>query len=163
MKTIQLKDADWSEACKAMPVATRTISGILSSYIYKNIPQMLKFGKNYNAILLCSDIGAYQRFVIKLFGVLPIIDSAFEFLIKVSTTAPVSASNVLVYKQNGLSAVKNELKFYVRISDEKLSLWAVCSRETSSDINETYIQSSRENFVQKVAIDETFQEIVIIE
>lgn len=163
MKTIQLKDADWSEACKAMPVVTRTISGILSSDIYKRIPQILKFGKSYNAILLCSNLGAYQRFAIKIFGVLPIIDSSFEFLINVTTTAPVSAGNVRVYKQNGLPLVRNELKFYVRTNDEKLSLWAVSSRETSSDINETFIFSRYESVVQKVIIDETFQEIAIIE
>ena len=54
-----------------LPTATYNSKGIVSFATYRNIPQKINIGKEYNAIRIADNLGKWTRQSISFFGYIP--------------------------------------------------------------------------------------------
>jgi hypothetical protein len=143
-----------------LPVATDKTTGMLPSWVYKQIPQLLKIGKNYNAIKIADNIGPWVRRTIDIFGFIPSGKTLpFQgFIYFSSTDINISAGMKINSPKDNSDEI---IQFFYRLTDGKYSLYLFCPIIATGDIDTFFITGETQAVVDNITIDDSFHKIPI--
>lgn len=143
-----------------LPTATFNNKGILSSSAYRNIPQKINIGKEYNAIRIADNLGKWIRQSISFFGYIPsgkkLAFHGFAYFETTDITLN-GGAKILSYGDNS----EGLLELYSREENDKFHLYLVAPISGSSEIDTFFITSPYECVREKIILDDSFKKLQI--
>ena len=143
-----------------LPTATFNNKGILSSSAYRNIPQKINIGKEYNAIRIADNLEKWIRQSISFFGYIPLGKQlafhGFAYF-ETSDITLKGGAKILSYGDNS----EGLLELYSREKNDKFHLYLVAPITGSSEIDTFFITSPYECVREKITLDDSFKKLQI--
>ena len=154
------QNLDPSVLGELLPTATFNNKGILSSSAYRNIPQKINIGKEYNAIRIADNLQKWVRQSIPFSGYIPLGKQlafhGFAYF-ETSDIALRGGAKILSYGDNS----EGLLELYSREENDKFHLYLVAPITGSSEIDTFFITSPYECVREKITLDDSFKKLQI--
>ena len=143
-----------------LPIATFNNKGILSSSAYRNIPQKINIGREYNAIRIADSLGKWIRQSISFSGYIPsgnkLAFNGFAYFETTDITLK-GGAKILSHGDNS----EGLLELYSKEENGKFHLYLVAPITASSEIDTFFITSPYECVREKIILDDSFNKLQI--
>lgn len=143
-----------------LPTATYNSKGIVSIATYRNIPQKINIGKEYNAIRIAVNLGKWIRESIPFFGYIPSGKQlAFQGFVFFETTDVTLKGGAKILSQGDNS--EGLLALYAKQENDKFHVYLVAPVPGSSEIDTFFITSPYACVREKLILDDSYKKLQI--
>lgn len=145
-----------------LPTATYNSKGIVSFATYRNIPQKINIGKEYNAIRIADNLGKWTRQSISFFGYIPSASGkklAFQGFVFFETTDVTLNGGAKILSQGDNR--EGLLALYAKQENDKFHVYLVAPVPGSSEIDTFFITSPYECVREKLILDDSYKKLQI--
>lgn len=143
-----------------LPTATYNSKGIVSFATYRNIPQKINIGKEYNAIRIADNLGRWTRQSISFFGCIPSGKKlAFHGFVFFETTDVRLNGGAKILSQGDNS--EGLLALYAKQENDKFHVYLVAPVPGSSEVDTFFITSPYECVREKLILDDSYKKLQI--
>lgn len=156
-----IRDPETISAVGALlPTATYNSKGIVSFATYRNIPQKINIGKEYNAIRIADNLGKWIRHSIPFFGYIPSGKKlAFHGFVFFDTTDVKLNGGAKILSQGDNS--EGLLALYAKQENDKFHVYLVAPMPVSSEVDTFFITSPYECVRKKLILDDSYKKLQI--